>query len=110
MNERTLKLSLTPRFSGVTEPPVNTPFSPYYGIQMLSRLAAPGDQMVTTSSANPLVRVHAVRRANGGVNVLIDNEDPSTTYTVNLTYNNFTPSGGPTVFTLANGDAANVQD
>jgi hypothetical protein len=88
--------------SGVTEPPVNTPFSPYYGIQTLSRLASPGDQMVTSSSSNPLLRVHAVRRANGGVNVLVDNEDPSTTYTVNLTYNNFTPSGGPTVFTLAN--------
>jgi hypothetical protein len=88
--------------SGVTEPPVNTPFSPYYGIQMLSRLASPGDQMVTTSSTSPLLRVHAVRRANGGVNVLIDNEDPTTTYTVNLAYNNFTPSGSPTVFTLAN--------
>ncbi|MEV4313682.1 cellulose binding domain-containing protein [Actinocrispum sp. NPDC049592] len=88
--------------SGVTEPPVNTPFSPYYGIQMLSRLAAPGDQMVASSSTNPLLRVHAVRRANGGVNVLVDNEDPNTTYTVNLTYNNFTPSGSPTVFTLAN--------
>jgi cellulose binding protein with CBM2 domain/fibronectin type III domain protein len=88
--------------SGVTEPPVNTPFSPYYGVQMLSKLTSPGDQMVTSSSAGPLLRVHAVRRASGGVNVLIDNEDPSTTYTVNLTYNNFTPSGTPTVFTLAN--------
>jgi len=88
--------------SGVTEPAVNTPFSPYYGIQTLSKLMSPGDQMVTSSSTNPLVRVHAVRRANGGVNVLVDNEDPNASYTVNLTYNNFTPTGGPTVFTLAN--------
>ncbi|WP_188317024.1 cellulose binding domain-containing protein [Solihabitans fulvus] len=88
--------------SGVTEPPVNTAFSPYYGVQMLSKLTSPGDQLVTSSSSNPLLRVHAVRRANGGVNVLIDNEDPGTAYTVNLTYNNFTPSGAPTVFTLAN--------
>jgi hypothetical protein len=88
--------------SGVTEPPVNTPFSPYYGVQMLSKLASPGDQMVTSTSNNPLLRVHSVRRAGGGVNVLIDNEDPGTSYTVNLTYNGFTPTGSPTVFTLAN--------
>ncbi|MFC0541681.1 cellulose binding domain-containing protein [Kutzneria chonburiensis] len=88
--------------SGVTEPPVNTPFSPYYAIQMLSKLGSPGDQMVTSSSANALVRTHAVRRANGSLDVLIDNEDPSTTYSISLNYNSFTPSGSPTVFTLAN--------
>ncbi|GAA3437935.1 hypothetical protein [Kutzneria kofuensis] len=81
---------------------MNTPFSPYYAIQMLSKLGSPGDQMVTSSSGNALVRTHAVRRANGSLDVLIDNEDPSTTYTVSLSYNNFTPSGSPTVFTLAN--------
>jgi cellulase/cellobiase CelA1 len=58
--------------------------------------------MVTSSSANALVRTHAVRRANGSLDVLIDNEDPSTTYSVGLNYSNFTPSGSPTVFTLAN--------
>ncbi|HEY0500155.1 MAG TPA: cellulose binding domain-containing protein [Kutzneria sp.] len=88
--------------SGVTEPAVNTPFSPYYAIQMLSRLGSPGDQMVTSSSATALVRTHAVRRANGSLAVLIDNEDPSSTYSVNLNYSNFTPTGSPTVFTLAN--------
>jgi hypothetical protein len=88
--------------SGVTEPAVNTPFSPYYGIQMLSKLGSPGDQMVTSSSGNSLVRTHAVRRADGSLDILIDNEDPSTTYTIGLNYSNFTPSGSPTVFTLAN--------
>jgi hypothetical protein len=88
--------------SGVTEPAVNTPFAPYFGIEMLSKLGAPGDQMVNSTSSDPLVRTHAVRRAGGGLDVLIDNEDPSGTHTVNLTYNNFTPSGTPTVFTLAN--------
>ena len=88
--------------SGVTEPAVNTPFAPYYGIQMLSKLGVPGDQMVNTASSDPLVRTHAVRRAGGGLDVLIDNEDPSGTHTVNLTYNNFSPAGTPTVFTLAN--------
>jgi hypothetical protein len=88
--------------SGVTEPALDTPFSPYYGIQMLSKLGSPGDTMVNASSGNALVRVHAVHRAGGNLDVLIDNEDPTNSYTASLTYNNFTPSGSPTVFTLAN--------
>jgi hypothetical protein len=88
--------------SGVTEPPLDTPFASYYGVQMLTKLAAPGDQMVGTSSGNALVRVHGVRRADGSLSVLIDNEDPSNSYTANLGYNGFTPAGSPTVSTLAN--------
>ncbi|HKT03703.1 MAG TPA: cellulose binding domain-containing protein [Rugosimonospora sp.] len=88
--------------SGVTEPPLDTPFAPYYGIQMLSKLGAAGDTMVSAASGNTLVKVHAVRRAGGGLNVLIVNEDPANSYTTNLTYNGFTPSGSPTVYTFAN--------
>jgi hypothetical protein len=88
--------------SGVTEPPLDTPFDSYYGVQMLTKLEAPGDEMVSSSSGNALVRVHTVRRADGSINVLIDNEDPANTYTANLTYNGFTPSGSATVYTLAN--------
>ena len=88
--------------SGVTEPTPETPFAPYYAIEMLSKLTAPGDTMVNSSSANALVRVHAVRRAGGSLALLIDNEDPGNSYTVNLTYNGFTPSGSPTVYTFAN--------
>jgi hypothetical protein len=88
--------------SGVTEPAVETPFGPYYGIEMLSKLGGPGDTMVNSTSSNALVKVHAVRRAGGNLDLLIDNEDPSSSYTVNLAYNGFTPSGSPTVFTFAN--------
>ncbi|NUR63039.1 MAG: alpha-L-arabinofuranosidase [Catenulispora sp.] len=88
--------------SGVTEPPLDTPFASYYGVQMLSKLAAPGDQLISSSSGNALVRTHAVRKANGDLSVLIENEDPSSSYTANLAYNGFTPSGSPTVYTLAN--------
>ncbi|MGH3416373.1 MAG: cellulose binding domain-containing protein, partial [Actinocrinis sp.] len=92
--------------SGVTEPAAETPFAPYYGIEMLSRLAAPGDTMVNATSGNALVRVHAVRRAGGGLALLIDNEDPANSYTANLSYGNFTPSGSPTVYTFANNGSA----
>jgi hypothetical protein len=87
---------------GVTEPPAETPFGPYYGIEMLTKLGSPGDQMVTSTSSNPLVRVHAVRRAGGSLDVLIANEDPANAYTVGLTTTGFTASGPPTVYTYAN--------
>jgi hypothetical protein len=88
--------------SGTTEPAVDTPFGPYYGIEMLTKLGSPGDEMVTSSSSNALLRVHAVRRAGGSLDVMIDNEDPSNSYTVSLGYNGFTPAGTPTVYTLGN--------
>ena len=87
--------------AGTAEPSVDTPFAPYYAVEMLSRLGAPGDEMVTSTSGNALVRVHAVRTAGGALNVLIDNTDPSNSYTVSLTYSGFTPSGSPTVYTFA---------
>jgi hypothetical protein len=91
---------------GVTEPAAETPFSPYYGIEMLSKLGSPGDEMVTSGSTNALVKVHAVRRADGHLDVLIDNEDPSSSYTVSLAYGGFTPSGSPTVYTLPDNGTA----
>jgi len=88
--------------SGVTEPAVETPFAPYYGVEMLSKLGSPGDEMVTSSTNNSLLKVHAVRRAGGGLDVLLDNEDPSNADTVALSLNGFTASGTPTVFALGN--------
>ncbi|HJP76223.1 MAG TPA: cellulose binding domain-containing protein [Pseudonocardiaceae bacterium] len=88
--------------SGVTEPAVDTPFAPYYGVAMLSKLGTAGASLIGTTSSNSLLRTHAVRRADGSVAVLIDNEDPGNSYTVNLGYQGFTPSGGAsTVYTLA---------
>jgi Cellulose binding domain len=88
---------------GTCEPPAETPFQSYYGLQMLSRVGAPGEQMVGASSDQSLVAVHAVRRANGHLTVLMVNKDPSNSYAVTLSYSGFQPSGTPTVFSLANG-------
>jgi hypothetical protein len=88
--------------SGSTEPAVETPFAPYYGIEMLSKLGSPGDEMVTSSTSNSLLKVHAVRRAGGGLDLLLDNEDPSNADAVALNLSGFTTSGTPTVFTLGN--------
>src|SRR5258708_40324851 len=69
---------------------------------MVSKLGSPGDEMVTSSSNNSLLKVHAVRRADGGLDLLLDNEDPSNADAVALNLSGFTSSGTPTVFTLGN--------
>lgn len=89
--------------NGVTEPALDTPFAPYYALELLGKLGSPGDTMVASSSGSSSVKVHAVRRASGGVDVLIENEDPNNSYTANLGFSGFTPSGSPTVYTYANG-------
>ncbi|MEV7026538.1 cellulose binding domain-containing protein [Kitasatospora sp. NPDC093558] len=80
------------------EPAANTPFPAYYGIQMISRLGAPGDTLVKAASSSSLLTAHAVRRANGDVDVMLINKDPNNDATVNLSYTGFTPSSAtPTV-------------
>ena len=88
----------------VCEPPLNTPFAPYYAFQMLSKVALPGDTLVKAASDNQLVSVHAARNADGGLSVELTNKDPGSAYTVNLNYDGWTPSGAtPTVYTLGSG-------
>jgi hypothetical protein len=91
--------------ANVCEPPLNTPFPSYYGIQMLSKLARPGDTLVKAGSDNQLLAVHAARNANGDLSVELLNKDPNNAYTVNLNYAGWTPSADtPTVYTY--GDEA----
>jgi hypothetical protein len=91
--------------ANVCEPPLNTPFPVYYAIEMLSKVALPGDTLVRSSSDNPLVSVHAARNANGDLSVELVNKDPGNAYTVNLNYEGWQPSSAaPTVYTY--GDEA----
>lgn len=81
------------------EPPLNTPFAPYYGTQMITKLGAPGDRLVQAGSSTPLISAHAVRRANGDVNVMLINKDPRNDTTVTLSYAGFSPATStPTVY------------
>lgn len=91
----------------VCEPPLNTPFAPYYAFQMLSKVALPGDTLVKAGSDTPLVAAHAARNADGGLSVVLINQDPGTAYTVNLDYDGWTPSDAtPTVHTVGSGDTS----
>jgi len=83
---------------GVSEPPVNTPFSPYYGLQMLTKLGMPGDTMVAASSDQALVTAHAVRQANGNLALMLVNKSPDTTYNVALSLSGYSPASTATIY------------
>lgn len=85
----------------VCEPPLNTPFAPYYAFQMLSKVAQPGDTLIRAGSDNQLVSVHAARNTDGGLSVELINQDPDAAHTVNLAYDGWTPDNAvPTIYTL----------
>ncbi|GLV57143.1 alpha-L-arabinofuranosidase [Dictyobacter sp. S3.2.2.5] len=69
---------------GVSEPPANTPFPTYYGLQMVSHLVQPYNRMLTASSTQSLVTVHAVRQLDDSIAVLLINKDPNNSYSVDL--------------------------
>jgi hypothetical protein len=83
---------------GVSEPPVNTPFPPYYGLQMLTKLGMPGDTMVAASSDQALVTAHAVRQANGNLALMLVNKSPDTTYNVALSLSGYSPASTATIY------------
>ncbi len=88
------------------EPPLNTPFAPYHALTMTSRFAGPGDQFVHASASDPLVKVHATRKRDGGLAVLLLNQDPDAAKTVALDYAGFTPAAGAQVLSYTNGATA----
>jgi Cellulose binding domain len=81
------------------EPAQDTPFPAYYGSEMISKLGSSGDKLVSASSSTSLISAHAVKRANGDVDVMLINKDPNNAAAVSLSYTGFTPSSAaPTVF------------
>jgi hypothetical protein len=82
------------------EPAADTPLPPYYGIQMLSKLGKAGDTLVSSSSSNSLLTVHAVKQAGGNLALLLINKDPSNTTTATVSLAGFTPAATGTSYTF----------
>jgi hypothetical protein len=78
--------------TGECEPALNTPFAPYYAIQLLSKFARPGDQLIRAGTDQPLVSAHAIRRPDGDLTVLLVNKDPDNSRQANITYAGYTPA------------------
>ena len=90
--------SCTSATSGICEPPADTPFPTYYGLQMLKYLGRAGDKMVSSSSNQSLIAVHAVKQADGRLAVLLINKDPNNSYTVSLALNGYTARSSARVY------------
>jgi hypothetical protein len=63
----------------------NTPTPAYYGLQMARILLNPNDTFVTTKSSSGLLSVHAAKRADGGLGLMLVNKDPERSATVKIT-------------------------
>jgi len=85
------------------EPALNTPFAPYHALAMLSKFARPGDQLIGASATDPLVKVHAARRTDGGLSVMLINQDPDAAKTVAVNYAGYSPAADAQVLTYGNG-------
>jgi hypothetical protein len=88
------------------EPAAQTPFKTYFGLQMVGRVASGGDGLVRATSSQAKVTAHAVKRAGGGLDVLLINKDSANSYTIGLSYTGFTPATGVTVETFGLGASA----
>jgi hypothetical protein len=88
----------------LTDAGPSIPQGPWYATQLDSTIARPGDNLVTASSTNALLRVHAVKRTDGQTGVILINEDPSnnTTATLNITGATLAGTGTEYSFGTAN--------
>jgi hypothetical protein len=65
----------------------NTPNFAYWGVQSVHLLAGVGDELVSTTTSESDVRIHASQRADGSVAVMVLNMNSSGTRTVNVSIN-----------------------
>jgi hypothetical protein len=84
--------------NGICQPSPNTPFPPYYGLQMLTHLGKPGDQIIAATSDVGLVTAHAVKQANGDLALLLINKDPATTRMLKIVLSGYKPASTATVY------------
>ena len=66
------------------EVPDDTPAEAYFGMQMASTAARPGDLLVAVESSSPMLSVHAVKRKDGGVAIVLINKHPNQLYLVTV--------------------------
>jgi hypothetical protein len=85
----------------------NTPNFAYWGIQSVHLLAEVGDELLSTTTTEADVRIHASQRADGSVAVMVLNMNPTTggTRTVNFSINGDTLSEDGVMY-QTNGDTA----
>ncbi|HEY0531752.1 MAG TPA: hypothetical protein VGD29_09165, partial [Actinoplanes sp.] len=58
-------------------PPAQTPFRPYWALQLVGAMTRHGGATVPVTSSNPLLIGHAVRGPGGTLQLLVQNDDPA---------------------------------
>lgn len=73
----------------------NQPQPAYYGIKLIHQIASPGDTFVGTTSDRDTLAVHAVKRRDGGLGLLLINKDlaRSSVATVSISGYNYASKG-----------------
>ena len=73
----------------------NQPQPAYYGIELIHKIASPGDTFVGAASELETLAVHAVKRRDGGLGLLLINKDlaRSTSATISVHGYNFATKG-----------------
>ena len=80
-----------------SDTPLNTPYPVYYGAKLAALWASAGDTVLTSSTDYARLTVHAVRKANGHVSLLVVNKSPSSAITGHIVLNGFTGTGSAAV-------------
>lgn len=83
--------ALSPNFLDIK----NQPQPAYYGIELLHTIASPGDVLVGATSQMDTLTVHATKRRDGGLGLLLINKDftRSTSVTVSVDGYNYATKG-----------------
>ncbi len=79
----------------------------YYAIQMVSKFASTGNTFMKTTSGNSSLRIHAVKTANGGEDLLLINDSTTSADNVTLSLTGNAPLSGSG--TLSEFGAANIE-
>ena len=75
------------------EPAADTVFPTYYGLKAVGDFAAPGSEMIATTSSNSAVIAYAVKQSSGAVNLLLVNHSASSSQPVSVAYEGVKPTG-----------------
>ena len=87
----------------ICAPPTDTPYPPYYGMQLTGAIARPGGKLLSTASGDSLVVAHAVCEPDGSLAVLLINDDPANAKQVSLDLPGYPAGDGATVLSYAQG-------
>lgn len=91
---------------GTCEPAVNTPFPPYYGVELVHRLASPGDMLVSAQSDSPSIVAYGVRKRDGSDGVMLINKDGDEAADVSVEVDGASISTPARTFVYSKGDKA----